>query len=142
MKEVDLSVMKITANDLRIGNLVTDEWYESFKKIITVESVNDKGINLQIENSDDYPEMQDHWIEPYYTFDQLRGIELSEEWLIKLGFKSGELDYDIYKQSDGSYSLVDDNGDGTTVYLGNLKYVHQLQNLYFALTSLELSIKE
>ena len=67
------------AKDLRLGNLVTNEFYESFQKTITVESINDKGINLSIENSDDYPEMQDHWIEPYYEFDELRGIELTPE---------------------------------------------------------------
>ena len=65
-------------------------------------------------------------------------IPLTSEWLEKC--KND--DYGFYQQSDGSYSLIDDYGDGSTYYIGNLRYVHQLQNLYFALTGQELTIKD
>jgi hypothetical protein len=78
------------ASELRIGSIITDEFYDSFKKIIITESLNDKGINLSIENSDDYPELQRHWIDPYYTFNELQGVPLTEEWLVKFGFVRSE----------------------------------------------------
>lgn len=129
--------------ELRIGNLVTDEFWDSFKKVIIVESINDKGINLSIENSDDFPEMQSHWIEPYYTFDQLRGIPLTQEWLIKFGFNP-RLDtlfmkffFTISKERDGFKLWITDGTYGTT-----FKYVHQLQNLFHALTGEELTLPD
>ena len=42
--------------ELRIGNLVTDEYYEHFNTLITVESISEKGINLRIEDDGNYPE--------------------------------------------------------------------------------------
>lgn len=77
--------------------------------------------------------------------DMTQPIPLTEEWLLKLGFageESLDKDYGIYRQSDGTYSLVDDIGEGTTVYLGACRYVHQLQNLFHALTGEELTIAE
>jgi hypothetical protein len=38
----------------------------------------------------------------------------------------------VYGKTEGKYILPK----------GNIKYVHQLQNLYFALTNTELTIKE
>jgi hypothetical protein len=40
---------------------------------------------------------------------------------------------------EDEYSVFNDNGDYIT--LKGIKYVHQLQNLYFALTGEELTIK-
>jgi hypothetical protein len=138
-------------HELRIGNLVTDEFYPDFDCIITVESLNDKGINLGIESSNDYPEMQSHWIEPYYAFEQLRGIPLSEQWLIDMGFeKTIEVtwsfgyhkEYNVYRKDGLTYNGI----QAAWWYHGLLKrqpeYVHQLQNLYFALTGSELTIKK
>ena len=42
--------------DLCIGNLVTDEFYDSFKTIITVNSIDERGINLEIEDDGNNPE--------------------------------------------------------------------------------------
>lgn len=75
------------AKELRLGNLVTDEWFESFKTIITVESIDAAGINLMIEDDGNWSELAQHTIVPEYKFDQLHGIPLTEEWLLKLGFK-------------------------------------------------------
>lgn len=140
-------------SELRIGSIVADEFYDTFNRVIVVESINDKGINLEIQNSNDYPEMQSHWIEPYYTFDQLRGIPVSEEWLLKFGFEKKEevtwsfgyeKKYNVYRLDELTYNGV----QAAWWFNGLLKkqpeYVHQLQNLYFALTGteLELSLKE
>ena len=76
-------------------------------------------------------------------------IELNEEWLVKFGFSK--------HNKEGStiinYSIVKDDWDYFTVFaidikkgLGfagckyKIKYVNQLQNLYFTLTGEELEI--
>lgn len=89
-----------------------------------------------------------------------KGIPLTEEWLLKFGF---DVDYNDDEMSKQFHLLMNDydlmlehyvsdiDSDkcclelshaytdqiGRTVY-----YVHQLQNLYFALTGEELTIKE
>ncbi len=40
----------ICPSDIRIGNLVTDEFYENFKTIIKVDFIDSRGINLEIED--------------------------------------------------------------------------------------------
>lgn len=70
---------------------------------------------------------------------QIKPIPLTEEWLFKFGYDwisenhFANLGHLIWKVEDRFY--CDKNG----VFL---KYVHQLQNLYFALTNEELTIKQ
>jgi hypothetical protein len=70
-------------------------------------------------------------------------IPLTEEWLLKLGFKNEH--NPIYFSIDGFY--IEYKNDEFTTEVGEcsylvLEYVHQLQNLYFALTGEELVINE
>lgn len=83
--------------------------------------------------------------------ERLSGIPLTKEWLLNLGFK---------KDSDGSFikndiSIFLDKRFKTNLFLQEnqdnfkwfsyeckIQYVHQLQNLYFALTGDELTITE
>lgn len=79
-------------------------------------------------------------------------IPLTEEWLLKFGFSEGELtgcfQLDISARIslrfiDGRpncLDLVQDN-ERISMRWGCCYYVHQLQNLYFALTGEELAIK-
>ena len=86
-------------------------------------------------------------------FDQIEPIELTEYWLFKMGFDllhSGKFRkvYDLLKDSRFGYS--DNFGLAnieSAVTFGckdftHIKYVHQIQNLYIALTREELTIKE
>ena len=76
-------------------------------------------------------------------------IPLTEEWLLKFGFeKSGGGLYLTYETFEMYYingvlglsARVSDPNEG---YIDTkIKYVHQLQNLHFALTGEELTIKE
>ncbi len=69
-----------------------------------------------------------------------RPIPLTEEWLIKFGLeKDTETDYRWFLEDWLAYD-VDDNciRIADSWEFGKLKYVHQLQNLYFALTGKEL----
>ena len=108
-------------NELRIGNLV----YHN-DKIIEIKSL--------------HP--QDDDVNDEIPFHSIFGIPLTEEWLLKFGFeKKGK------RISKGWFYLWDENGiiffalaemhDEIGQYL-NIKHVHQLQNIYFALTNQEL----
>lgn len=94
-------------------------------------------------------------------------IPLTEEWLLKFGFTSeGEgcegwldlkneiennkvqlrtwINFEYFQEDNGTAFFMLENYDGddhTTIIPRKFKYVHQLQNLYFALTGEELTIK-
>lgn len=75
------------------------------------------------------------------------GIEINEEWLIKFGFKKDGRSYKLKNFGRFIFHL-----NGVFFYPAGyldslfrrdiLKYVHQLENLYFALTGEELIIKK
>ena len=106
------------ASELRLGNWVEDEngYY-------------------QIES--------EHLQDEVFPYLQTWEIPLTEEWLLKFGFVKHKTT-DIYptfaKQmfnwNDGILYII---GYG---FMNHIKYVHQLQNLYFALTGEELVVKE
>ena len=75
-------------------------------------------------------------------------ILLTEEWLLKFGFEK-QMAWTYCIELKGNLKLVYYLGEkgwsiGNKNYsdFSNLQYVHQLQNLYFALTNEELTIKE
>jgi len=137
----------VKASELRIGNLVTDEWFDSFKTFIKVESINDKGINLEITDDGNWSELAQHFITPEYEFSQLRGITLTEEILLKCGFDA------IGTISKTEYFIIEVNGcdleidlDTQSFRLNEFRFpfdnmLHSLQNLYFALTGQELNVE-
>ena len=123
----------IKANELRIGNCV---------------KLNNSVTTL-------VPRDFQRYCKSFGIFEEFEPIELSEEWLLKAGFEKDDTGVDIFDQdycewyqrefpvigilcqsSDKSY-IFDENTDTL-----RLEYVHQLQNLYFALTGEELEIKE
>jgi hypothetical protein len=80
---------------------------------------------------------------PLYEFD---GIPIDSEWLVKFGF----LMHDGENYGRGDFKLIhfpEDFGygfyhsDNFDLLLCDIKYVHQLQNLYYALTKQELTIQ-
>ena len=74
-------------------------------------------------------------------------IPLTEEWLVKFGFSksfftiSNFFKKDIYLNIDNKGKWTFNLAEGIGVYLTDIKHVHQLQNLYFALTNEELKLK-
>lgn len=71
-------------------------------------------------------------------------IPLTEEWLLKFGF---ELKYGCFLLSTnrGTILIEEDLAQISSVishdgFMSPCKYVHQLQNLYFALTGSELTV--
>lgn len=72
-------------------------------------------------------------------------IPLTEQWLLDFGFEYGHNDYTIdfklyFETNDGSWSELDVLYEEK--YIATIKYVHQLQNLYFALTGEELKLNK
>jgi hypothetical protein len=130
------------ANELRIGNLILCNDVE-----IQVENVSEYGINAY-SWSDTHYGVQSGGMEYSYEFStaKIEGIPLTEDWIIKLGGKNGERGkyyefkgYDVLincSKKDHCFCLeLSENNHK------EIKYVHQLQNLYFALTNEELEIK-
>lgn len=79
-------------------------------------------------------------------------IPITEEWLVKFGFvKLPDREYLADQWGIGAHPLTDDylliikSIDGEYFYqttIFQLKYIHSLQNLYFALTGEELTIEK
>jgi hypothetical protein len=113
--------MKLEAKDLRIGNLVMDN---AKVKIVTSGMIS----NWDIIKRD---------------YGGYKPIPLTEEWLVRFGFEKHKTT-DIYPTyakglinvNDGLVWVIN-NG-----FLNHIKHVHQLQNLYFALTGRELTLNE
>jgi len=130
----------IKANELRIKNLVTlsekqrkELWYDQinayneFFEVKTIYSDND----ISIEVDDEIIDISENDVEP---------IPLTEEWLFKLGFLKYKGDNKDFWLNDFEFA-----NDLKWIFwrgniLENIKYVHQLQNLYFCLTGAELTV--
>lgn len=87
--------------------------------------------------------------EPYVK--TMNTIPLTEEWLLKFGFEKNEDlgNENINWELPNSYYFIQEHLDVEEfIFYGQenciekqIKYVHQLQNLYFALTNEELTMK-
>jgi hypothetical protein len=80
-----------------------------------------------------------------YETDYYQPIPLTEEWLLNFGFEK-ELDLFYRKNKSSMIEIIFfDNGflvANQSFCLNHIKHVHQLQNLYFALTGTELEHNE
>ncbi len=116
------------ASELRIGNLV-----DLGNRIAKVTEINHLACVVV-----DLEETQDT-IEDY---ERVKGIILTEEWLLNFGFeKNNNNQFILMKGSVDILFNKDLNGwtcDGINFSINMTEHVHQLQNLYFALTGEEL----
>lgn len=122
------------ATELRIGNLIQDTRHpERNCTVFRLTNGNDFNITHQYDKSKELSYTNENC-------DALKPISLTEEWLVKFEWEimKGENYYFL----DNNYFSINPNGqlyymnDYTAV---DIKYVHQLQNLYFALTGEELT---
>lgn len=130
----------MNANEFRIGNYVygiEKGFQETAMEISSLHS--DDTFRLKIGNSSI----------GCYSCKRIKPVRLSIEWLIKFGFeKHGEWfildDSKMPANMSINISLIHKKtiiGSNEGYEIQNIKYVHQLQNLYFALTGEELKIK-
>ena len=114
-------------NELRLGNYLQDR----NGKLAIVEELSKEGIKAYSGIVTGLP---------------LSPIPLNEEWLNKFGFEKSFGDYWMESNS-GFYFGISSNGelmylfDEEMICPANIKYVHQLQNLFFALTGKELELR-
>lgn len=134
--------MYISQKELRPGNLITDKYWDSFHTIITVESIDHQGINLEILDDGRYPEFQQHWIEPYYHFDQLHPIPITEDLLIKLNaVKIKYRDFPSFNLNGLQINFIDGQWQEYVSQI-KLKGLHHLQNIFYFRFDEELVISE
>ena len=126
----------IKANELRIGN-----------------KLNFLGDVVTFKNITEIREDGIFWIK---TFEpkiesknfHFKPIEITEEWLLKFGFKKRKNRHLFHWENKIAISEYKDEFEnffypktGYDIRFSNeIKYVHQLQNLYFALTGAELTV--
>jgi hypothetical protein len=124
------------ANELRIGNYLQGK--TRFVQVTKIYSEHAIGIGSG---------------DPYYVSGEnpcLTPIPLTEEWLLKFGFlHSLRLDDFMFKKGNDCFQIqpYKEGFSNSVLYndmeiVDKLQHFHQLQNLYFALTGEELTIKE
>jgi hypothetical protein len=121
-------VMK--ANELRIGNLVDYMGIEKPIAMIGVDSVMLFQKNFDVIQS---------------RLTEIKPIPLTEEWLLKLGAKKFDAGFVIdrfrllYRSEYGYYYVINKY---TNEYFSKVEFVHEWQNLFFAMNNQELTINE
>lgn len=123
------------ANELRIGNLIYD-------CTNATGSCNEVAVTWKYLRA-----IEEGWY-------NCKPIPLTEEWLLKVGFEYSALyeNYRIAYHSEftyyhsvriryGKFFYSNDYSDADCYVIRDIEYVHQLQNLHFALTGEELEIK-
>lgn len=115
------------SKELRIGNLVT-----YYGRVVSITGITEEHPFINMITAD------------YLEWDEIEPIPLSKEWFERFGyynenrpnhFIKDEMTIDEHTFWDCNGIFIDDK-NGVCI-----KYVHQLQNLYFALVGKELTIK-
>jgi hypothetical protein len=128
------------ANELRIGNFFyPDVDGDAYAKI----------------TAKDILELYSDPIDDYY-----KALPLTEEWLIKFGFFYNKednyyfiqnpdggihsikyLEKDEFLKEESGWAYFTEDSDASCHRLCMLNYIHELQNLYFAINKTELEVK-
>ena len=140
----------IKSNELRIGNLVIAK--NSFDKISETYIDKIRNVDAIFIDKVGFKSCSNHICILNYE-----PIPLTEEWLFKFGFEIDESNDNkktktLSTQVSNTESLYFDenewyishdwnNNNFKNTFWNQPKYVHQLQNIYFALTGEELTIK-
>ena len=123
----------IQANELRIWNLVNSK----NDGIISITNISEKSV--AVSEAHCYNHIPVEFISP---------IPLTEDWLLIFGFKKRKNRHLFHWENKIVISEYKDEFEnffypktGYDIRFSNeIKYVHQLQNLYFALTGAELTV--
>jgi hypothetical protein len=128
----------MTANELRLGNIIMFADYDGivYRKISAIK-FNEFGLYSDIDGT---------------NFEICKPVLITKQWLLKLGFEYSDF-YKNYKIKTGQYfnsikynnedcewCYNNDSSDAGCYYVSSIKYIHELQNLYFAINQQELII--
>ncbi len=126
------------ASELRIGNLLRDKVSKTELEVV---ELTENNITTKVINRSKFP-LKDEW--------RLEYIPLTEEWLIKFGFKKRDmLSSVLFDMKNPRFSIylnppIDKSNKWNILGIEknvNIQYVHQLQNLFFCLCGKELTLK-
>ena len=120
----------INAKELRISNLVEYRISDRFDKRKEWWEVSEI-------DADDI-----HWLSKVMPEDEdFKAIPLTEEWLLKFGFINDKV-LEFYRNDFTDSTIIIDYNFICLLGYSHVKlnYVHELQNLYFALTQRELTV--
>lgn len=127
---------QMEAKELRIGN-----WISYYGKNYQVSNIHSDETIRFYEDETKKNTIGCYRLNP----DGCKKIPLTEEWLLKFGFEK-ELDGFYRKNKSLMIEFIFyDSGvlcANQSICLNHIKYVNQLQNLYFALTETELEYNE
>lgn len=145
----------INANELRIGNLFNNVFNSPIVILSVVEiteyMIMGKEVNGIFNGS--------------FSPNMINPIQITDEWLLKFGFETMDaetdfMEYAIDKDGTIIFSIMNDGGldhkNENPFYITSegqingfahkhkieIKFIHQLQNIYFALTGEELKIEK
>lgn len=133
---VFFNLIKMKANELRLGNYINHKYCGNIEiDFNSLRTVDKEELQVNIEKCH-------------------KPIRLTEEWLLKFGADKTPQLFDYFSRvkyhnyfiihdynTIASFSISEFGYFDCLVYK-HVKYVHQLQNLYFALTGEELTIKK
>lgn len=150
----------MTANELRIGNLIAMNLVDFPENYFKVMEVAETAMMVTDEWNREVSIRTGH---DFYDVEDMEAIPLTEEWLKRFGFAEMTFYYDDDKKpqtiehcigtnEERHYSMrcIDEEwimmivGEGLwqMAFAWSIKHVHQLQNLYFALTGAELTLNQ
>jgi len=152
--------MVLQAKELRIGNLVVinnGNLPEVNNRISTILGVQQR-IEKDFPNSDSVIcfNCDGSWVNYHQFNEYVEPIPLTGEWLFRFGFENIKYGHEKALDLTTILQLIVSNGYYSTqliqfpemsflksqvISLNSIKYVHQLQNLYFVLTGEELQMK-
>ncbi len=129
----------IQANQLRVGNYVASDHFKDRDVIVKVRLIGQEQAIVEHPNG---------LTEPMLYQGEMRCVKLTEDILLKCGFKdvSSYKDFRLFINEDlyigvslrkniNAYVSISD------IDILNVIYLHQLQNLFYALTHEELEVK-
>ncbi len=130
---------ELNTRDLRIGNLVV---FESETCKITTIGKRKVGVSRRTENG--------NFVETLTEISEIEPIPITEEWLLKLGFKEQNTEigsrfrkknFYITKNTDFDFYLKDVKS-GIYIHFMKLDFFHELQNIWYCLNGKDLKIND
>ena len=121
--------------ELRIGHFLYFPFSDEIVEVLGLNAYENKDEPKGVGHLISFRKDNSLYFEPIQL---LSPIELTKDWLIKFGYTKEDsnfwfIGHIVWEYDDGVF-ICDKNGI-------TLKYVHQLQNLYFALTGKELTLQ-
>ncbi len=138
------------ASEFRIGNLI--QYEQIVKPICEIDMLREYEDLVECVTLPEKDSEGRVWTYSKKWIVDCEPIEITEEWLLRFGFNKIAGKVSVFEKSRlrlvlgyggcMCYLIDEDNTNGYYIPNGGIKYIHQLQNLFFAFTSTELQEPE